>query len=482
MKKTSNDYVIRVLKSPLEMDGALWNELLAGQSPDGVVNPFMRHEYLAALHASGSATPETGWTPRFFTLWQGSALAGACALYLKTHSYGEYVFDWAWANAYQQHGLDYYPKAVVAAPFTPVPGARLLARNPAERLLLVKAVIAWCKEEKLSSLHLLFAADDDVTACEEAGLMLRHTVQFHWSNRAPTLVASRTALPLEGVAPSAALQSQFRDGDLGRRGATSPAASFGALPSDGGPYAVSWPTSEPVASGYRDFDDFLMSLSQEKRKKIRQERRKVLEAGITFRWSLGKDISSADWDFFYRCYERTYLEHGNAPYLSRDFFRRMASTMPENWLLFVAEHGAEGKRQAVATSLIAVSACPACGKGQNDHGNSVHAEGPRPELTAYGRYWGALARVDCLHFEACYYQPLQWCIEHGFQRFEGGAQGEHKMARALLPVKTSSAHWLAHPSFADAVERFLEREGAGIDNYINDLERRSPFRASAAAS
>ena len=493
MEKNSIDYVIRVLKSPLEMDGAVWNELLAAQNPDGVVNPFMRHEYLAALHASGSATPETGWTPRFFTLWQGSALAGACALYLKTHSYGEYVFDWAWANAYQQHGLDYYPKAVVAAPFTPVPGARLLARNPAERLLLVKALIAWCKEEKLSSLHLLFAADDDVTACEEAGLMLRHTVQFHWSNNAPTLhasrqllaptlVASHTALPPEGAAPPAAWQSQSRDGNLQRRGVPALTASCGSLPSDGGHFALERPGGEDVALGYSDFDDFLMSLSQEKRKKIRQERRKVLEAGITFRWSLGKDISSADWDFFYRCYERTYLEHGNAPYLSRDFFRRMASTMPENWLLFVAEHGAEGRRQAVATSLIAVTARPACGEGQNDDEKLAQAERPHLELTAYGRYWGALARVDCLHFEACYYQPLQWCIKHGFQRFEGGAQGEHKMARALLPVKTSSAHWLAHPSFADAVERFLEREGAGIDSYIDDLERRSPFRASAAAS
>ena len=480
MKKTSNDYVIRLLESPLEIDGAVWNALLAVQSPDGVVNPFMRHEYLAALHASGSATPETGWTPRFFTLWQGSALAGACALYLKAHSYGEYVFDWAWANAYQQHGLDYYPKALVAAPFTPVPGARLLARYPAERLLLVKALIAWCREEKLSSLHLLFAADDDVTACEEAGLMIRHTVQFHWTNRAPTLVAARTALPLEGAAPPAAWQSQFHAGNLKEVASALPAAR-GLRPLEQAHLAIGQHGGETVASGYRDFDDFLMSLSQEKRKKIRQERRKVLEAGITFRWSLGKDISSADWDFFYRCYERTYLEHGNAPYLSRDFFRRIERTMPENWLLFVAEHGTNSHIQPIAASLIALSTRPDCGDSQNDHENSNQAKRPRVELTAYGRYWGALARVDCLHFEACYYQPLQWCIEHGFQRFEGGAQGEHKMARALLPVKTSSAHWLAHPSFADAVERFLEREGAGIDSYINDLERRSPFRASPAA-
>jgi len=222
--------------------------------------------------------------------------------------------------------------------------------------------------------------------------------------------------------------------------------------------------------GYRDFDDFLMSLSQEKRKKIRQERRKVADAGISFRWSLGQDISNDDWDFFYQCYECTYYEHGNAPYLSRDFFQRMQDTMPENWLLFVAEHTANGQTQKIATSLIAINPINTSQKGSLDTHNQP--------LTAYGRYWGALARVDCLHFEACYYQPLAWCIEHGYQSFEGGAQGEHKMARALLPVKTTSAHWLAHPSFADAVERFLEREGAGIENYMTNLEQRSPFKSN----
>ena len=467
MKNKSNDYVIRLLDSPLQVNADPWNALLAAQSPDGTLNPFMRHEYLAALHRSGSATPETGWTPCFVTLWQGDTLAGACALYIKDHSYGEYVFDWAWANAYQQHGLDYYPKAVAAVPFTPVPGARLLARTAAERVLLVKALVAWCEAEKLSSLHLLFAADEDVAACEEAGLMLRHTVQFHWTNVAPTLAASRAALPPEGAVPPW--------GGPAEELAPTLAASLAALPPRGAEFAWGGPslrslTPTPSAEAslrprsFRDFDDFLMSLSQEKRKKIRQERRKVLDAGITFRWSLGQDISQADWDFFYRCYERTYLEHGNAPYLSRDFFQRMADTMPENWLLFVAEH----KGAPIATSLIAINDRTHWTTGQFDSKNEFR--------TAYGRYWGALARVDCLHFEACYYQPLQWCIAHGFHSFEGGAQGEHKMARALLPVKTTSAHWLAHPSFADAVERFLEREGEGIDNYMTDLERRSPFK------
>jgi predicted N-acyltransferase len=400
-----NDYVIRVLDSPMQIEASAWNALLKHQGPDGQLNPFMRHEYLAAMHTSDSATPASGWTSRFVTVYQANQLVAACPLYLKTHSYGEYVFDMAWANAYQQHGLAYYPKAVVAPPFTPVPGPRLLATNAAVRIFLVKALIDWCKAHQLSSLHLLFTSEQDIAACTQAGLMLRNTVQFHWSNRLP--------------------DAQVKD--LG-------------------------------ACGFGTFDEFLATLSQEKRKKIRQERRKVAEAGVQFRSSKGTDISQADWRFFYSCYERTYYEHGNAPYLSRDFFQKMADTMPENWLLFIAEK--EGR--PIASSLIALSAGEQGGK------------------TAFGRYWGALERVDCLHFEACYYQPLQWCIAHGYDRFEGGAQGEHKMARALLPVKTSSAHWLAHPAFADAIERFLEREGQGIENYLVDLESRTPFRHAAS--
>ena len=434
MKNKSDDYVIRVLDSPQAIDAIQWNELLALQEPDGALNPFMRHEYLTAMQASGSAVPNTGWTPRLIALYNDTELLGACALYLKSHSYGEYVFDWAWANAYQQHGLAYYPKAVVASPFTPVPGPRLLAKDAALRVQLVKALIAWCESEKLSSLHLLFGHEADMAACAEAGLMLRHTVQFHWKNMAPTLVAARTALPPEGA-------DLARGGPSLRPVASTLVAARTALP--------------PTHNQFKDFDDFLGSLNQEKRKKIRQERRKVTEAGVVFRAICGAEMSNADWDFFYRCYERTYLEHGNAPYLSRNFFEHMASQMKENWLMFVAER--EGR--PMACSLIALST------GTQDG-----------QKTAYGRYWGALERVDCLHFEACYYQPLQWCIAHGFDSFEGGAQGEHKMARALLPVKTTSAHWLAHPSFADAVERFLAREGEGIAGYMQELERRNPFK------
>ena len=394
----SEDYVIGVSTSPHGVTAAEWDALLQTQANP---SPFMRHAYLAALHDSASAAPGTGWSPHFFTLRVAGELVAACALYAKTHSYGEYVFDWAWANAYAQHGLAYYPKAVVAAPFTPVPGARLLARNDADRTALLRTLVRWCEHNGMSSLHLLFTQEEDIGACAHAGLMLRHTVQFHWKNTQP---------------------------------------------------------------GYADFDAFLAALTQDKRKKIRQERRKVHDAGVSFRWALGTDITMADWDFFYRCYERTYLEHGNAPYLNRNFFARMADSMPQHWLIFIAERN----RQPIACSLIALDTHTCCADGLS-----------ATTQVAYGRYWGALERVDCLHFEACYYQPLQWCIAHGYQRFEGGAQGEHKMARALLPVKTTSAHWLAHPAFAEAVARFLEREGVGVGNYLEELEQRQPLRRTS---
>jgi predicted N-acyltransferase len=453
--------IARVLASPLEVDATVWNALLALQSHP---TPFMRHEYLAALHESESAVPHTGWTPRFMTLWEGDLLVAACPLYLKSHSYGEYVFDWAWASAYEQHGVPYYPKAVVAVPFTPVPGTRLMARDAAARQGLVQALCQWCEDEGISSLHVLFASDDDVLTGAREGLMLRHTVQFHWKNVAPTLGTDVSSLPPEGALAA-----------LGRPGGGSGAApTLGTggflLPTESVLAAVeSHCDSGSAAAGtlaYRDFDDFLAHLTQEKRKKFRQERRRVAEAGVTFRWAQGADITADDWNFFYRCYERTYLEHGNPPYLTRAFFQQMADRMPEHWLLFIAER--EGR--PIASSLIAISAQPSSARGQY---HSKYAG-----CTAYGRYWGALERVDCLHFEACYYQPLAWCIAHGVQRFEGGAQGEHKMARALLPVPATSMHWLANPAFADAVDRFLAREVAGVEQYLDHLQARSPFRAA----
>ncbi|NUN60643.1 MAG: N-acetyltransferase, partial [Burkholderiaceae bacterium] len=215
--------ITRVSDSLQNIDAAAWNALLALQSHP---TPFMRHEYLAALEASGSAAPRTGWTPRFLTLWQGDALVAACPLYLKSHSYGEYVFDWAWANAHAEHGLPYYPKALVAVPFTPVPGTRLMARDALARAALVRVLHAWCENEGVSSLHVLFAADEDLEACAQAGLLLRQTVQFHWTNRAPTLGTGVSSLPPEGALPA-----------LGRPGGGSTAPTLGtgvsSLPPEG---------------------------------------------------------------------------------------------------------------------------------------------------------------------------------------------------------------------------------------------------------
>lgn len=366
-----------------------WDALLARQDQP---TPFMRHAYLQALQVSDSASPEAGWVAQPLTLWEGSTLVAACPFYLKSHSYGEYVFDWAWARAYQQHGLAYYPKGLVAVPFTPASGSRLLARDDASRRALLRALKAHSRALDLSSTHILFMSPADRAACLAEGWLERDTVQFHWHNAA-----------------------------------------------------------------YRNFEDFLGQLSQDKRKKIRQERRRVASAGVTFRVRQGREIGEADWDFFYRCYTRTYHEHGNPPYLTRAFFTDLARTQPQSWVMFVAERAGE----PIAASLIAVE-----GLGQ-------------PASVAYGRYWGAVQRVDCLHFEACYYQPLVWCIANGVGRFEGGAQGEHKMARALLPQSTHSAHDLVHPEFADAVSRFLERERAGVEAYVEELQAHSPFKQTS---
>jgi predicted N-acyltransferase len=387
---SENDYVIRIFDDPGAIDASAWNALVDAQAS---AMPFMRHEYLLALHLSASAVESTGWQAQFLAIFSEGELIAACPLYLKEHSYGEYVFDWAWADAYQRHGLSYYPKLLNAVPFTPVPGPRLLARDPVSRRVLLRAMRQFATEANLSSAHVLFLDDDDQEAARAEGWMMRSTVQFHWT--------------------------------------------------------------QPDDTQYRDFADFLARMQREKRKKIQQERRRVADAGVTFETFVGAAIGEVEWDFFYRCYRQTYREHHSTPYLTRDFFARVAQSMPENWLLFVASRG--GKR--IAASLVVIDPV---------------------RRTAFGRYWGAVEHVPLLHFEACYYQPLQWCITNGYARFEGGAQGEHKMARGLLPVRTASAHWLAHPQFAQAVADFLEREGAGVADYIDELNERRPFKSPAA--
>ncbi len=386
---TAANYVIGVHEDPGAIPALDWNGLLSRQLQP---TPFLRHEYLLALHQSGSALPSTGWAPRFITLHgaQGN-LDAACAVYLKAHSYGEYVFDWAWADSYRRHGLRYYPKALCAPPFTPVPGSRLLAVDAIARHALAQTLRQWADQSKLSSAHVLFIDSADQQALLADGWMLREGVQFHWQQ--------------DPVSPAA------------------------------------------------DFSGLLVTLQREKRKKIQQERRRVQEAGVSFTVHEGRAIDEGLWDFFYHCYTLTYQAHHSTPYLTRAFFANMAAHMPQHWLMFVARRGDE----PIATSLVAID---------------------RDTGAAWGRYWGAVKHVPCLHFDACYYQPLAWCLKNGFVRFEGGAQGEHKMARGLLPVKTASAHWLRDDRFASAVADFLAAEGQGIEQYVDELRERNPFKSS----
>nr|WP_057926000.1 GNAT family N-acetyltransferase [Burkholderia ambifaria] len=390
MKHERIDYRTGILSSPAEVPADEWNALL---ERDAQPTPFLRHEFLDALHVARCAVDDTGWSPHFVTLADARTgrLAAAAPVYAKQHSYGEYVFDWAWADAYQRNGLSYYPKLLCAVPFTPVQGTRLLAADDDARRRLAATLLAFAEQSDVSSLHVLFPTGDEARLLESMGMMLREGVQFHWLN-----------------------------------------------------------------DGYRDFDDFLGTLEQKKRKNIRAERRKVRDAGVTFRRLTGDRITDADWRFFSRCYRQTYREHYSSPYLNLDFFRTIGATMPENLLLVIAE--ADG--QPIASSL------------------AVYRRGANGGGTLYGRYWGALEHVPCLHFETAYYQLLEFCIEAGLDTFEGGAQGEHKLARGFLPTVTHSAHWLAHPAFSDAVAHFLARETEHIHAYVDELREHDPFRRS----
>lgn len=370
---------VRILESLEDIDPNAWDRL-AGS------NPFLRHAFLHGLQATGCTTSETGWAACHLTLWHDEVLVGAMPLYLKDHSYGEYVFDWAWAEAYHRHGLEYYPKLLCAVPFTPISGPRLMAESERDRALLLKAALALAEECRASSLHILFPPESVVQECEMAGMMLRRSVQFHWTNQ-----------------------------------------------------------------GYGNFDEFLAGLTREKRKKIRQERRRVQEQGVTFRWISGAEATAADWTFFERCYRKTYREHHSTPYMNRDFFLHIAERMPEHLLLIEAR---------IDNNPIAANF-------------SVLGDG-----ALFGRNWGALVHIPLLHFEACYYQSIEYCIANGIQRFEGGAQGQHKMARGLMPVEKLSAHWVAHREFRRAIGEYLGRETQGILGYVDELNERSPYAAT----
>ncbi|MEP6702213.1 MAG: GNAT family N-acetyltransferase, partial [Betaproteobacteria bacterium] len=342
MSVPASPVVFSVADTLARVDPAAWNRLAGEQ-------PLLAHAYLHALHETGCASAATGWKPRFLLGTQNGELVAAMPLYLKMHSYGEYVFDWAWADAYRRHGRRYYPKLLGAVPFTPATGSRLLARDPAHRIALWKRAVELAGTTRASSLHVLFPDPAEAASITGPGILHRHGIQFCWSNH-----------------------------------------------------------------DYENFDGFLATFSHDKRKKIKQDRTHVAREGIAFRWLDGTTAREADWDFFYRCYQSTYAAHHSSPYLTREFFLAIAQSMPQNLLLVIGER--EGRPHCAALNI------------HNDH-------------TLWGRYWGTIGFVSGLHFETCYYQAIEYCIAKRIARFEGGAQGGHKLARGFLPVRTHSLHW-----------------------------------------
>ena len=375
--------MVQIITSLNDIPENQWNELTEG-------DPFLSHAYLSALEETNCVGNDAGWSPCHIILKNKNNLVGAIPLYLKTHSYGEYVFDWAWADAYARSGLNYYPKLVSAIPFAPISGARLLAKDPTHKTKLIESVLSFAQKNSLSSFHCLFSNQLDKNICESFDLLSRQTIQFHWRNKT-----------------------------------------------------------------YTSFEDYLNSMNHKNRKKIKQERRRLRESQFKFDKLLGNQISTQDWEFFYQCYLTTYRTHHSMPYLNLNFFLKIANDLPQNILLIIAKK--DGQRIAAAFNII----------GKN---------------TLYGRYWGTTEFVSGLHFEVCYYQALEFCIQNKIRNFEGGAQGEHKLARGLEPVRTFSSHWLAHPQFKEAIGDYLSREESSISNYVNELEHHSPFKKNSPIS
>ncbi len=371
-------FSVQIITSINDIAATDWDALTDG-------TPLISHAFLSALENSASVGQGTGWMPHPLIVTQNNQLVGAMPLYLKSHSYGEYVFDWAWADAYQRSGMDYYPKLLSAIPFSPITSRRLLSHQPAVQLLMIKALENMLRQNQLSSAHVLFPDENNAAQLESAGWLKRTGVQFRWQNK-----------------------------------------------------------------NYQNFDGFLATLSHDKRKKIHQERKKIAHAGVVCRQIKGTEATADDWDFFYQCYSNTYREHHSTPYLTRRFFELIGNNMPKNILLIVAE--VDGKPVACTLNIY----------NQN---------------TLYGRYWGAVQFVSGLHFELCYYQAQQFCIAENITYFEGGAQGEHKLARGFEPRPTCSYHKIAHPDFEAAIKQFLDREGEGVAAYTTELEERAPFKA-----
>jgi uncharacterized protein len=372
---------VKLVQGIGQIDAHVWDACIG---PD---QPFLSHAFLSALEDSGSASQRTGWLPLHLVVEGGGELIGCAPMYLKSHSYGEYVFDWGWANAYERAGGTYYPKLQVSVPFTPVPGPRLLVRpqgGAAARRMLAHGLVSAAEQLNVSSLHVTFCPENEWDELGAAGLLKRQGVQYHWHNR-----------------------------------------------------------------GYGTFDDFLGALKSSKRKTIRKERARVREQGLSLEVLTGDALTPDLWDAFYPFYLSTVDKRWGSAYLTKRFFGRLGETMPERVVLIMARH--QGRYVAGALNLLGAD-------------------------TLYGRVWGCRREFECLHFEACYYQAIEFAIGHGLARVEAGAQGPHKLQRGYEPVPTYSAHWIRDPGFRDAVERFLIQERREMVAEMGHLRAMLPYR------
>jgi predicted N-acyltransferase len=354
-----------------------WNDLTKS-------NPFLRLEFFQSLEASKSIGEGTGWHPFPAIVIDQGSLVGASPIFLKEHSYGEYVFDWSWAEAYQKYGKNYYPKIASCIPFTPATGPRIFGLDLSIKKNIVVQIEELAYENKMSSSHILFCNESEKDIFGDPKWMLREGVQFKWFNK-----------------------------------------------------------------NYNNFVEFLSQLSHDKRKKIKQERKKIQDLGLKIKKIKGPEISESDLDFFYACYCNTYQDHHSHPYLTRIFFSLIKESMPENLLLILAY---EGDLPVAASFFI------------------------YDDKNLYGRYWGSKSFYPGLHFELSYYQGQEFCIENRIVSFEGGAQGEHKLARGFEPFNTFSFHRIFDEKFELAIKDFLRREKTGIDQYTNELNERAPYK------
>lgn len=387
-----NTYRIRVLTSFDDVPAEPWDELAGSRREDGLGqrNPFVSHAFLWALEKSGSATADTGWLGQHLLLEDDAGnVLGALPCYLKNHSQGEYVFDHGWADAFYRAGGEYYPKLQCSVPFTPATGPRLLTgdrQNPqAIRAALLSGLSQLCERLGASSAHITFMPEEEWQSAGEFGLLQRTDRQFHWFN-----------------------------------------------------------------NGFEDFDGFLASLSSRKRKNIRKERVTAQgHEGLAIETLSGDQITEAHWDAFFEFYMDTGARKWGRPYLTREFFSLVGSSMAEQILLVMAKRN--GRYVAGALNFIG--------------GDCL-----------YGRHWGCTENLPCLHFEICYYQAIDYAIKHGLSRVEAGAQGEHKLARGYVPVLTHSAHYITNPGFRDAVETYLQNERRHVEMEKEILMEHAPFR------